>query len=230
MTVSQRASGAPISRRQLSNRSERGPAVEKGLGQGTTHPPLPPNYQMSVGLLQERALEKSCNLLRQTVNYFQESAWPGMRLPFAGLTPNAEPSLQANAHTHTHSAGIRYPILTSLCLIMRFQRSQSWKITSALPVGLHFLPSSCAVPFCHLHDTVRQHVFVCAPVASVTSGLGRETSAGTTLSGFLWLDFWLVCSCFFFSRSLSPSVYSVRPWTTPPCATLPADNYVSGRE
>ncbi|KAK2872714.1 hypothetical protein Q8A67_022611 [Cirrhinus molitorella] len=95
------ASGALISRRQLSNRSERGPAVEKGLGQGTTHPPLPPNYQMSLDLLQESALEKSCNLLRQTVNYLQESAWPSMRLPLAGLTPNIEPSLQALTRTHT---------------------------------------------------------------------------------------------------------------------------------
>lgn len=92
-----------MSRRQLSNKSEGGPAVEKGLGQGTTHPPLPPNYQMSVGLLQENALEKSCNLLRQTVNYLQESARPSMCLPLARLAPNAEPSLQANPYTHTHS-------------------------------------------------------------------------------------------------------------------------------
>lgn len=74
--------------------------MEKGLGQGTTHPSLPPNYQMSVGMLQESALEKSCNLLRQTVNYLQVSAWPSVRLPLTGLAPNTEPSLQANARTH----------------------------------------------------------------------------------------------------------------------------------
>lgn len=135
------AQGAPYLGGSCQTGPSEGPAAEKALGRETTRPPLPPNYQM----LQESALEKSCNLLRQTVNYLQESAQPSVRLSLAGLTPNTAPS-RAPAQTHTQSAGIHYPTLVSLCLIMRFQHSQSWKITSAVPVGLSLLPSLSLSP------------------------------------------------------------------------------------
>lgn len=230
MNVSHRGSRCPVSQRQLSNRSERGASCWEGPRSGDDSPTTATQLSNAAG---ERIREKlqpveaNCQLSSgvRSAQHAALSCW-------AHSKHRAFP--RTTTDTHTQGAGIHYPdprVCMSDNEVSAQPKLKDHKHSTCRPF---FASISLSHPWfllrlCHSFYVIcmlqwSQRVLLSVSVVCATSSPGQETSAGTTLSCSFSQAFCLICF------SLSGSVYSARPWTAPPCTTLPADNYVSGKK